>query len=992
MFGLASKSITDESYQENAVRSATMSGDKGLTYDSKNNLVLTGVTVVSKGNIDLKANNVTINSLETKSNIKHEEKKKSFKADLSLKGSNYSYGKDKLESNTDIVKQNSSQIVSEKDVNINANDKVKATSVDIFAKNDINISGDKGIEISTANNIFNNETKQSSIRISTGLSVNKSITETIDNVKNIKSLTDFSGDSYDITNKASNLVGAIKTGAGAANDLMNFKYKGENQTGAETLKNNPKLITVGSSISHNKSETKTHNENVEKSSLKSNNMNISSKDGNILISGTDIEVKNDLKIAAKKDITIKASEEKNSSSHSSKGINLAVSMDLSEDSTLNVSANQSKAKGNSNGTSYINSTIKVGNELKTNSENIALSGANVEANTVDIKAKNITIESLQNKSETKESTSNIGGSVSIDPTTGNVKGIGLNVDITKGNGNGSWTENQTTLITKNGGKIDADSLTNTGAVIASESENNKLKISANEIKVSNLEDNNKYENIGGGINFSASVSNGNISPKVPNLSVVHDKVEKEQITRATAINTEISLKGKEVSAEELGFNTDREKSQEVTKDNEKHLNADLHTDLANKENRDSIVDGYKKVEALTEIGDINKFKESMEGIMFNRFANNHQKEFNLMKDKSVMNEDKQKIAQKLLTDYLRENGYKGNTPEILLTDLPNSFSVDSLNKETREKRSEKIYLSINNLNNPEIAFSKLFIHEKAHMNTYDEGKIGEETSLHTREKVQDENKEKVFSEKEKKEYLKKINEEYSNSKAIKEQFAEARAIDEKNKEHFVFALPIIAGGVALATPIIEELVLKYGPIAYEGVFTATQVGEIIVSNPELLGTKDALIKYIEDSINKTPKIEETNKNSTNNSSNLDPKKNKPEKEFKKVNSSQNLEIGEEFGKLGKYLGENHPDIKINWSLVNEESHSFQRMMERNISKADVEYYVANGKVLQQVGGKYAFITEKGMAVLNEKGVLITTYSSKYYDSNMKEVVNRLFGK
>lgn len=64
------------------------------------------------------------------------------------------------------------------------------------------------------------------------------------------------------------------------------------------------------------------------------------------------------------------------------------------------------------------------------------------------------------------------------------------------------------------------------------------------------------------------------------------------------------------------------------------MNADLHTDLANKENRDSIVDGYKKVEALTEIGDINKFKEPMEGIMFNRFANNHQKEINFIKDTS----------------------------------------------------------------------------------------------------------------------------------------------------------------------------------------------------------------------------------------------------------------------------------------------------------------------------------------------------------------------
>ena len=108
----------------------------------------------------------------------------------------------------------------------------------------------------------------------------------------------------------------------------------------------------------------------------------------------------------------------------------------------------------------------------------------------------------------------------------------------------------------------------------------------------------KGSSIGGGINFSASVSNGNISPKVPNLSVVHDKVEKEQITRATAINTEISLKGKEVSAEELGFNTDKEKSQEVTKDNEKHLNADLHTDLANKENRDSSISKPDELESV----------------------------------------------------------------------------------------------------------------------------------------------------------------------------------------------------------------------------------------------------------------------------------------------------------------------------------------------------------------------------------------------------------
>ena len=68
------------------------------------------------------------------------------------------------------------------------------------------------------------------------------------------------------------------------------------------------------------------------------------------------------------------------------------------------------------------------------------------------------------------------------------------------------------------------------------------------------------------------------------------------------------------------------------------------------------------------------------------------------------------------------------------------------------------------------------------------------------------------------------------------------------------------------------------------------------------------------------------------------------------------------------------------------------MEERGISKLDVEYYITNGKVLEQSGRNYAFITEKGMAVLSEKGVLITTYSSRYYDETMKEVVSKLFGK
>ena len=86
--------------------------------------------------------------------------------------------------------------------------------------------------------------------------------------------------------------------------------------------------------------------------------------------------------------------------------------------------------------------------------------------------------------------------------------------------------------------------------------------------------------------------------------------------------------------------------------------------------------------------------------------------------------------------------------------------------------------------NPDLAFSQLFGHEKAHMNTYDEGKDGEETAIHTREKIGSENKNKVFTEGEKIDYLNNLRNKYKNQKSIEQQFAEAKLVPEKDKEHW----------------------------------------------------------------------------------------------------------------------------------------------------------------------------------------------------------------
>ena len=89
-----------------------------------------------------------------------------------------------------------------------------------------------------------------------------------------------------------------------------------------------------------------------------------------------------------------------------------------------------------------------------------------------------------------------------------------------------------------------------------------------------------------------------------------------------------------------------------------------------------------------------------------------------------------------------------------------------LTRTTGAKRREKIYFSINDIADPDLAFSKLFAHEKAHMNTYDEGKDGEETSIHTTKKIGSENKNKVFTEEEKADYLNNLRDRYKDQKNI----------------------------------------------------------------------------------------------------------------------------------------------------------------------------------------------------------------------------------
>ena len=270
--------------------------------------------------------------------------------------------------------------------------------------------------------------------------------------------------------------------------------------------------------------------------------------------------------------------------------------------------------------------------------------------------------------------------------------------------------------------------------------------------------------------------------------------------------------------------------------------------------------------------------------------------------------------------------------------------MDSKDKETGAKRREKIYFSKNDIADPNLAFSRLFEHEKAHMNTYDEGKYGEDTSIHTTKKIGSENKNKVFTEGEKIDYLNNLRNKYKNQKSIEQQFAEAKLVPEKDKEHIAPAL--IVGGAALIYrygSAVMDLIYKYGPVVYNFLSNPQNYEwtQVLVDNPELYATKDAIIKYIEEAKDKGEKLEEAREGQkqdegSGSSQSPDPNKNKPDKDFNKVN------LEETVNEVTKGV------IKHSYN-----GHSVEKIIEQ-LSKRPYESmvkYLKNNTFLIQIGEK-----------------------------------------
>ena len=752
--GLTGSSKSTEQYKEEAVKSNTISGIGGTSYDAGNGILLEGVTVVSTGNITLKGKEVAINPVETQAYQEEIKKKKGFSSSFSGGTASFSYGKSKDEIKTTQTTNTASTIVSQGKVDIEATEgKAVLKSVDIYGETGIDIKGHEGVELIVAKDKTTVDEKHKSSSIGVSVGVAGSIKTTIDNVRDIDKLTDFGGNSYDIANTASDLVGAIKEGAEAFSKIKNDGQQ-ENNGSSEGVKvistDINSYITVSAGVNKSKSEYHSSSESTVKNKLESKgDINISSGAGSVIIKGTDIKTEKDLNLSASKDVVVKSSKDEysSSSSSSSKGLNADLTVSTNPKDMLgSVTASQSKGKGNGEGTVNVNSKFEVGGTHKVEAgEKVIYEGANVEAGRVEIKGEEVIIAS--SKDTEKSSSKNSNSSIKVTPGAPGFSAE-VNVGHREGNGEKEWVSDQTSIIAKEGGIIESKDFTNSGAIIGSKSEENKLIVKAENITVEHLKDKDTNKVSGGGIEVTGT--------GVPNLSVVTGGQDKRQDTNATAVNTEFEIAGESKTAEELGFNTDLEKAQEITKDEDKVLDAELHTDLLNQSERDKIADlGVNLSEIIQSIvnsdsgGVLNTYKAHKYGRLLEAHINKDPRYKGLLGDPNISIEDKQRVLNAAVNTFLTSRGYAGPPLEILI------------GEESLSTRG-KVVISKEKLNG--LSFLEDLGHELGHLVSYDdgkedtakivEGKLGTLEETDTQGKYND--------------YLESLKEEYKNLKTEEE--------------------------------------------------------------------------------------------------------------------------------------------------------------------------------------------------------------------------------
>ncbi|MCB8564548.1 hypothetical protein [Fusobacterium ulcerans] len=185
----------------------------------------------------------------------------------------------------------------------------------------------------------------------------------------------------------------------------------------------------------------------------------------------------------------------------------------------------------------------------------------------------------------------------------------------------------------------------------------------------------------------------------------------------------------------------------------------------------------------------------------------------ILGDPNISIEDKQRVLNDAVNNFLTSRGYAGPPLEVLI------------GEESLLARG-KVVISKEKLNG--LSFLEDLGHELGHLVSYDDGKEDTakivEGKLGTLEETDTQGKYNN--------YLESLKEEYKNLKTEEETKEWPANIPDNEKERLV---PLVVPALIISSPIVADLAIKYGPIVYQ-VLSDPLVMEsiqLMASNPEL---------------------------------------------------------------------------------------------------------------------------------------------------------------
>ena len=390
------------------------------------NVTVQGSNVVGENGLTVQAKNIDIKEAENKvySEDFHSKKKSGVLGGGGL-GVTFGAQKQTLESDKTKFYAQGSQVGSlNGNVTLIAENHYTQTAslVSAIKGGDVNILAKK-VDIKAADDKYETNTKQTFEQKGVTLAVTSPILSALQavqgTVKSVERVGQSKNDRVNAMAAANSAMDAYRAGqaVGQAGKAMQ-----------EAMENGNMDSVVGAQITYGqqKSESRTHTEGKTAAKSQVNaggKVNIvatgAGKASNITIQGSDVSGKQGTFLGADNDINITAAEQthKERSTNKSSGFNAGVAMKVSNGAAVGATlgGNYGKGYGNGDETTYVASHVG-DSQSKTvinAGGDVTLAGSQVKGKRVELDAKNLNIESLQDKSRYHGKQMNVSGSVTV---------------------------------------------------------------------------------------------------------------------------------------------------------------------------------------------------------------------------------------------------------------------------------------------------------------------------------------------------------------------------------------------------------------------------------------------------------------------------------------------------------------------------------------------------------------------------------------------------